>query len=133
MMTKNPRDTYLAASVSTASPAQLLVMLYDRLDLDLQRAAAAIEAGLPADAHDPLLHAHDIVVELRATLRPEEWDGGPALAALYDFLFRELVGANVRKDLAATHECLVLVDDLRATWRQAAAALVTVPAVTVPA
>jgi flagellar protein FliS len=127
-MMKNPRDTYLASSVATASPAQLLVMLYDRLALDLQRAATALEAGTPADAHAPLLHAQDIVLELRATLRTDAWDGAAALASLYDFLFRELVGANVRKDLEATRACLTIIEDLRTTWREAAGSVMTVPA-----
>ena len=127
-MMKNPRDTYLAASVSTASPAQLLVMLCDRLSLDLQRASSALEGGEPAAAHEPLLHAQDIVLELHASLRADAWDGGPGLASLYDYLLRELMTANVRKDLAATTACLRIVEDLRDTWRQAALSLVPVPA-----
>jgi flagellar protein FliS len=127
-MMKNPRDTYLAASVSTASPAQLLVMLCDRLSLDLQRASSALEGGEPAAAHEPLLHAQDIVLELNASLRAEAWDGGPGLASLYDYLLRELMTANVRKDLAATTACLRIVEDLRDTWREAALSLVPVPA-----
>ena len=127
-MMKNPRDTYLAASVSTASPARLLVMLCDRLSLDLQRASSALEGGEPAAAHEPLLHAQDIVLELNASLRAEAWDGGPGLASLYDYLLRELMTANVRKDLAATTACLRIVEDLRDTWRQAALSLVPVPA-----
>ena len=46
-MTKNPRDTYLAASVSHRHPAQLLVMLYERLSLDLQRATDALRRRRP--------------------------------------------------------------------------------------
>ena len=127
-MMKNPRDTYLTASVSTASPAQLLVMLYERLSLDLQRATAALAAGDPAGAHEPLMHAQDIVLELHASLRPDTWAGGPALASLYDYLLRQLVAANVNKDLETAKHCLGLVNDLRDTWRQAAGSLVPVPA-----
>ena len=60
----NPRDTYLAASVSTATPSQLLVMLYERLVLDVQRATDALRRGEPSQAHEPLLHAQEIVLEL---------------------------------------------------------------------
>jgi flagellar protein FliS len=127
-MMKNPRDTYLASSVATASPAQLLVMLFDRLALDLQRAANALETGSPGDAHAPLLHAQDIVLELLTTLRTDAWDGAAGLASLYDYLYRELVGANVRKDLDATRACLTIVEELRSTWREAATSLMTVPA-----
>ena len=127
-MMKNPRETYLAATVSTASPAQLLVMLCDRLCLDLQRASAALAQGTPAEAHTPLLHAQDIVLELHASLRPEAWSGGPALAGLYDYLHRELVRANVEKDRATTDHCHELAASLRDTWREAALSLVAASA-----
>lgn len=117
---QNPRETYLAASVSTASPGQLLVMLYERLTLDLQRAAEALRVGEPSRAHEPLMHAQDIVLELRSTLRLDAWDGAPALASLYDYLYSELVRANVQKSPSATDFCLSLVSILRDTWRTAA-------------
>lgn len=123
MKMNNARDTYLAASVQTASPARLLVMLYDRLSLDLQRASAALAGGDKAAAHAPLLHAQDIVLELNASLRPDAWSGGPGLASLYDFLHRELVRANLGKDHEATEFCLKLVNELRDTWREAAGSL----------
>lgn len=127
-MMKNPRDTYLAASVATASPARLLVMLYDRLSLDLQVAAAALAAGEPAAAHQPLLHAQDIVLELHASLKTDTWSGAPGLSALYDYLHRELVRANINKDAVATGFCLELVNDLRDAWREAAGMLMSVSA-----
>ena len=117
---KDPREAYLSASVATASPGQLLVMLYERLVLDLQRAADALRRGEPSHAHDPLLHAQDIVVELRSTLRVDAWEGGPGLAALYDYLYGELVRANVEKNLTTAEFCLHLASTLRDTWRDAA-------------
>lgn len=127
-MMKNPRDTYLAASVSTASPAQLLVMLYDRLSVDLHRGVAAMDAGDHAASHTALLHAQEIVLELRSSLQVELWSGGPGLAALYDYLLTELVNANVSKDRAMTQACLEIVDELRDVWREAALSLVSVSA-----
>ena len=118
--TKDPREAYLSASVATASPAQLLVMLYERLVLDLQRATDALRRGEPSQAHDPLLHAQDIVLELRSSLRVDAWEGGPGLAALYDYLYGELVRANVAKDLTTAEFGLHVASTLRDTWRDAA-------------
>jgi flagellar protein FliS len=120
---QNPRDTYLAATVETANPAQLLVMLCERLNLDVERAVEALRAGRKSDAHGPLLHAQEIVLELNASLKVDSWSGGPGLAALYDFLHGQLVKANVAKDLAIAESCLTLVAELRDTWRDAAMAL----------
>lgn len=123
MQMNNPRETYLAASVETASPARLLVMLCERLVLDLQRAAEALRAGEPSKAHEPLLHAQDIVLELNASLKVEAWEGAKGLASVYDYVRAELVKANVSKDLRTTEACLDIVTALRDTWREAAMAL----------
>ena len=117
---QDPREAYLAASVSTASPNQLLVMLCERLVLDLQRASDALLRGEPSQAHEPLLHAQEIVLELRSTLRVDAWEGGPGLAALYDYLYGELVRANVHKHLPTVEFGLHIATTLRDTWRDAA-------------
>lgn len=119
-MNSNPRAAYMDASVATASPARLLVMLCERLVLDVTRGRNAQAAGEYGEAHRQLVHAQDIVLELRAALQVDEWPGGPALASIYDFLHSELVRANVSHDLARTEGCLRLVTDLSATWREAA-------------
>jgi flagellar protein FliS len=119
----NPRDTYLAASVSTATPSQLLVMLYERLVLDVQRATDALRRGEPSQAHEPLLHAQEIVLELNASLDVNTWDGAAGLASLYDYLHHELVKANMAKDLKVAEFCLHVVETLRDTWRDAAGSL----------
>ena len=119
-MNGSGRSAYLDASVATASGERLLVMLCDRLALDVRRAFDAQTAGAHDVAHGHLLHAQDIVVELQSSLRPGGWDGAAGLASLYDYLFRRLVHANTRRDLEATTECLGLAEDLRDTWHQAA-------------
>ena len=120
MMMTNARAAYMDASVATASPARLLVMLFDRLVLDVQRGLEAQRAGDFEETHLQLTHAQDIVMELQTSLRADEFKGGYDLAALYSFLHRQLVLANIRKDAAMTDEVLTLVTDLCDTWRQAA-------------
>jgi flagellar protein FliS len=125
-MTNPQHDAYMLASVATASPARLLVMLCDRLVLDLTRGLDAQRSGDLAVANRELLHAQEIVLALRGTLRTAEWEGGPRLASLYDFLHLEMVRANITKDPGITEGCLGLVTDLAATWREAALQSATV-------
>ena len=122
MTLTNPRDTYLTASVSTATPARLLVMLCERLVVDVDRAVDALRRGAPSEAHAPLLHAQEIVLELNSSLKPD-WQGSAGVAALYDYLYQQLVKANVAKDLAIAESCLPLVVGVRDTWRDAALSL----------
>ena len=124
-MNPSARAAYMDASVATASPAKLLVMLYERLTLDCYRALDAQRADNHQEAHRHLMHAQDIVMELRSSLKTDAWDGGPALASLYDFLHTRLVQANVKRDAAVTEHCLGMVQDLAQAWREAALQSVT--------
>ncbi len=116
----NARATYQNNSVQTASPQKLLVMLYDRLVLDLKRAEESARAGDHHEASSQLQHAQDIVVELRSTLRIDVWAGGERLAAIYDYLQVSLVKANVSRDPDLTATCQTLVSPLAEAWREAA-------------
>jgi flagellar secretion chaperone FliS len=119
-MMNNARATYMDASVATASPARLLVMLFERLVLDVQRGLEAQRRGDLVETHRQLTHAQDIVMELQTSLRADDFKGGYDLAALYAFLHRQLVMANVHKDASITDEVLTLVTDLCGAWREAA-------------
>ena len=117
------RARYLGDTVATASPQQLLVMLYDRLALDLERGQAALFAGDRSAANEQLQHAQDILLELRSSLQVDVWEGGPRLAALYSWLISELITANVKGDANRVSSCRQVVEPLRDAWRQAAASL----------
>ena len=114
------QQRYLGESVTTASPAKLVTMLYDRLVRDLVVAEAALAAGDAPSANEQLKHAQDIVWELLAGLDTTAWSGGPGLASLYQFLISELLAANVAKDGARVATCRGLVEPLRDAWHQAA-------------
>jgi flagellar protein FliS len=122
----NPRAAYVGQMVSTASPSRLLVMLYDRLVLDIQRAAEAQQAGDFATASQNLLHAQEIVLELSSSLRHDVWDGAVQLASIYAFLHTELVRANVERNVEVTESCLGIVTPLADAWREAALTSVAV-------
>ena len=131
MASANPamRERYLADSITTASPAKLLVMLYDRLVLDLSRAEEALAAGDRQSASNQLIHAQDIVMELRTSLNLDAWDGAAGLANLYVFLLTELMQANITRDATRVAACRALVEPLRDAWREAAFKMATpVPA-----
>ncbi|GAA3871515.1 flagellar export chaperone FliS [Saccharothrix violaceirubra] len=120
MSTSALRARYLTDSVSTASPSRLLVMLYDRLCLDLDKALTAIASGEREAASVALVHAQDIVLELRGSLKLDEWAGARGLADLYTFMTSELMRANLQQDAGRVRAVLALVEPLREAWRQAA-------------
>lgn len=114
------RALYAGTSVDTASPGRLLVMLYDRLVRDLVTAEQALGSQDFCTASRELLHAQQIVLELRTSLDLTAWDGAQRLSDLYSFLHRELVEANLRKDASRVLDCREIVEPLRDAWRTAA-------------
>jgi flagellar secretion chaperone FliS len=124
MTSPHLRDRYLQDSINTASPGKLLIMLYDRLVLDLTRAEEALRAGEREEAHEQITHAQEIVIELRTSLDVEAWSGAPGLANLYGWMLTELIGANIARDADRVAAVRGLVEPLRDTWREAAAAAV---------
>jgi flagellar protein FliS len=124
MTSPHMRDRYLQDSVNTASPGKLLVMLYERLIRDLAQAEEAIAERDRERSSELLIHAQEIVLELRTTLDMDAWAGAPGLASLYGFVLTELIGANVAQDAAKVASCRTLLEPLRDAWRDAAAAAV---------
>jgi flagellar protein FliS len=122
------RARYLNDSILTASPARLLIMLYERLLLDLAQGEAAIRGGARETASEKIQHAQEIVLELRTTLDESVWEGAAGLAQIYGFLLNELIAANVNLDADKVVSCRELVEPLLEAWRQAALATATDPA-----
>jgi len=112
---------YADDSVATASPTRLLVMLYDRLLLDLNRGEQAQRTGDRGAAAATLGHAQEIVAELLSSLDQNAWDGGPRLASVYTWLLKELSGSIVTDDADRTAACRACVGPLRDAWAEAAA------------
>lgn len=114
------RSLYNRDAVLNASPAKLLVMLYDRMLLDLQRAETSQLGEDWSTAAAQLLHAQEIVTELVGSLRPEAWDGGPGLLAVYNYVLVALAQANMGRNVEKTRECIHLLEPLRLAWHDAA-------------
>lgn len=125
------RARFVDDALSTATPAQLLTRLYDRLVLDLLRAEQALRAGERGPANTQLQHAQDIVAELLSSLDTSAWEGGPGLASLYSYLLTELVGANVEGDADRVAACRGHVEPLRDAWHEAARLAASTTAVAV--
>ncbi|MBE3598519.1 MAG: flagellar export chaperone FliS [Limnochordaceae bacterium] len=115
--------TYRKQQVETATPGQLIVMLYDAGIRNCKAAQEAIERKDRDASARHLLKAQDIVAELMSSLNVEAGgELGAKLLRLYEYMYRRLVHANVRKDAQAAKEVESLLAGLRDAWAQAAAA-----------
>jgi len=118
----DPRE-YKRVEIETASPGKLLLMLYDAAIQRCESAAERMRAGEIGPAHFDLLRVQDILTELMVALDPEA-SAAPVreLFALYDYMHRTLVRANVQKQPEPIHEVLGLLNELRRAWVAAVSA-----------
>lgn len=119
------QERYLREAVLTAPPATRLTMLFDKLVLDIAQGIAGIEAKDFKTSTDALVNAQEIVLHLRYTLRTDIWEASSTLAGLYDFLYRELIDANLAGDTDRLRRCGDIVAQLAAAWHQAAETVLT--------
>ncbi len=117
MSTSNP---YKQASVNTATPGRLLLMLYDGLIRFMNEAGLALKENQTEKAHRALIRAQEIVLELRSTL---DYDKAPELCdslhSLYTYFYEKLIEANRAKSSAPVDEITGMVKELRDAFRQA--------------
>lgn len=119
------RNRYARETVATATPGQLLTMLYDRLARDLDAAEQGLGVRNIQATHTALIHAQDIVHELNATLDISVWKEGEALKRLYDWVIEQLIEANMTKDVQFVHNARDVIEPIRRAWHQVANSGVT--------
>jgi flagellar protein FliS len=122
MATSNSASAYQSQAVQTANQPQLLVMLFDRMAVDIARAELAIEASNFEAANETLQHAQQIVRLLSQSLDPDGFNGGHDLLSVYIFLEKHLIKANIEKSVALVRECADLVRPIHEAWRRAVSA-----------
>jgi flagellar protein FliS len=118
------RNFYLEAQIKNASPGQLLIMLYDGLLDNAERAETAISTI--DTTCDPLEASHcvsrciNLMTELTVSLRPEEDPGlCTTLRNLYVFFTKEFSEAFDKRDPARIRAIVPLIRGLRDAWSEA--------------
>lgn len=117
-MINNPYKAYSTAQAVTAAPEDLTLMLYNGALRFLTKSIAAVEEKNIEQANNNILKVQDIVLELMSTLKME-FEVSNNLMTLYDFMYRHLVEANVKKDKKNLEEVYALIEQLRDTWSEA--------------
>jgi flagellar protein FliS len=113
-------STYRHMSVETASPGELVLMLYNESIKNMRDAATLIERKDLSGTSACLLKAQDIINELRGSL---DLDAGGELArklaSMYDYVYSRLVEANLRKSSPPIADAVKVMGELRYGWEEA--------------
>ena len=120
--------SYRRRAVEAATPAGLVVILYDMLIGDLRRAISAMKDGDISARSRYLKHAFSILELLNGSLDFEH--GGPVggtLSQFYSLLRNQLLVAQFESDVRLLEKQMLLLLDVRESWVQADAELQTQP------
>ena len=115
---------YETQKVMSASPMELILMLYDG---GLRALSSALDAfGIEDEIermnaiHERLLRSQDFITELACSLDVER--GGELaveLSRIYEFMLRHLATANSEKRRKPIEEVKMMLGELRNSWGQA--------------
>jgi flagellar protein FliS len=122
------RQVYTESAVLTATPEQLVLMLYDGAIRFLNQAASAYESGDRALARVKIYRGSAILNELNLSLDLAQGEVAARLRSLYLFMKRELANAQVGQDAGRIRGIVTLLSELRDAWRQAMSEGIRVPA-----
>jgi flagellar protein FliS len=109
-------SAYRQSAVLTASPEQLVVMLYDGARRFLGQATAAMRAGDVETSHLKLRRAEAIISHLLETLDLDQGEIAGRLQAIYLFCNRHLNEARIQRDPEKIEQINALLGELRSAW-----------------
>lgn len=113
-------NAYRQGAVLAATPAELVVMLYDGARRFLRQANVAMREGQVERAHNTLRRAELIIVHLDGILDFEQGEVAERLHAIYQFCLAHLNRARHNQDAGKLEEVSDMLGELREAWAQVA-------------
>jgi flagellar protein FliS len=110
---------YLEMKIKTASPIQLIIMLYDKAISSLETAINLIEKGEKKFdiINNNIIKAQEILSELMLAL---DFDKGKEIAQnlykLYDYSIKQCIEGNIKKEPALLKNVIKILSQLREAW-----------------
>lgn len=120
-MMNNPYNRYIEQGVMTASPIDLVIMLYDGCIKNLKLAKMHHEEGKQEEVKQCVLKAQDIITELVMSLNLN-YEIAKQLMSLYEFMLLSMIRFLGDKNIDHIMPLIDMLSELRDTWMQVAKA-----------
>lgn len=117
MSVQNAYNAYKQNSVTTASPGELTLMLYNGCIKFIHQAKKAIELENIEARNTYIQKAQAILNELMSTLNMEV-PVSKNMFDLYEYMYHQLTQANMKNDVMILDEVENLTIEFRDTWKQ---------------
>jgi flagellar protein FliS len=118
----SPHQKYQQTQLHTASPAQLLLMLYDGAIRFSRMGISGIEEKNFEKANINLCKAQAVIHELIAALN-YDYPIANNLYQVYEYMIHQLINANMRKNKKPVDEVVTYLLELREAWDTASKSL----------
>ncbi|MBW1668355.1 MAG: flagellar export chaperone FliS [Deltaproteobacteria bacterium] len=118
----NRAQSYFETNIMTADPKKLVLICYEGAIDYLNRGKKKYREGDYEGKAEALSKAREVITELLSCLDFEK--GGVIaknLAALYNYMLKRLLSADVNKDTEAVDEVLGMLAEMKAAWEQISA------------
>lgn len=110
---------YRETDINSISKEKMIVLLYERMQIDLMGAQKALENNDRIEMTKKINHSQRIVSELRGALNHDiGGDVSRNLESLYDFMFHEHLEVLVDQKISHIENCLKVIAPLLDAWRQ---------------
>ncbi|GAK02601.1 flagellar biosynthesis protein FliS [Geomicrobium sp. JCM 19037] len=113
----NAQHAYQQNQFQTASPGELTLMLFNGCLKFIKLAEKAMDEKDHENKNVNISKAQNIIRELMVTLRVSD-ETTEQMMKMYDFIYDQLVQANVQSDREALKTANTFVAEFRDTWKQ---------------
>ena len=113
----NPYAAYKKQSVTTMTPIESVIKLYSETERELNRSVVFIKEKNYESANNALNKSVDLIAALRSVL-DVNLPIGKNLDAIYGFLEKQIIAANVKKDVEIVNSLLPMVAELKDAFTQ---------------
>ena len=113
----NAASAYQNNKISTATPAELTLMLYEGAIKFCNMAISGIEENNINKSNNNILKAEKIIAYLRSTL-DFKYPVAEEFEKVYNYIYGRLIEANMSKDKTILNEVLEHLRTMRDTWKE---------------
>lgn len=118
-MVEKGADTYQQVSFLTSDPGKLILLCYRHAILNLRTAKDEYQLNNYEAKAKHLQKALDCIGELNSALDFKR--GGPiakSLDALYNYMMRQLLAADIKRDFKAFEAVAAMLEELESAWEE---------------
>ncbi len=111
-------EQYLQIQVETATPGELVLLVYDSTIRSLEKAKLKLSKDREEDANELIYKAQNAIAELMSSVNLDVGEISNSLYSLYSFMLRHLNDAIMQKQRKCIDDVINLLNNLKGAWEE---------------